>query len=153
MLNSPSDYLHPHPQPVSSDQSSLRTSSQTSCPGRNNNDPRNDSIFLTDITKAGLEGPVLESVLRSKSTGIDDDEANGDDEIPDGGRGWLVVFGCLIVAAVVMGWPYARIRLLPSGEACFTDKHFHLPDLYGVYSRHIIARQHIQMYQILFYRS
>jgi len=28
-----------------------------------------------------------------------------EEELPEGGRGWLVVLGCLIVAALMMGWP------------------------------------------------
>lgn len=28
------------------------------------------------------------------------------DDFPDGGRGWLVVLGCVIFAATTLGWAY-----------------------------------------------
>lgn len=47
-------------------------------------------------------------------TGEDEDE----DECPDGGRGWLVVLGCVIVCAVTVGWGYVFVwmRSVQSNE-------------------------------------
>lgn len=33
-----------------------------------------------------------------------------EDEYPDGGRGWIVVLGCVIISAATVGWGYVLAR-------------------------------------------
>lgn len=75
----------------------------------------------TEVEHARADSTEKSSVVLDKSQdgghdflppSLHDYEADTiEDDYPDGGRGWLVVLGCVIICAVTVGWGYVFDRL------------------------------------------
>jgi hypothetical protein len=77
--------------------------SDTNPRNRNNDVPPSNDMALIDVSELGLEGSTVNAIIEGKAADL---EPSGEEsDFPEGGRGWLVVLGCFIVAAVVLGWP------------------------------------------------
>jgi len=64
---------------------------------------RTDVVLKETKKSMNASATVIEKASEPRL--LDVENLTEDDEVPEGGRGWLVVLGCFIVAAVIMGWP------------------------------------------------